>query len=59
MSIKLVRALADELLVWRAAVVNMRGTNTVEVDALIGHIDASIRSVNALYSADQIDKVVR
>jgi len=56
---KLVQALAEELLVWRANLVNMRGTNDKEVDDLIGHIDASINSVNGLHSADEADNVVR
>jgi len=56
---KLVQVLAEELLVWRASLVKMRGTNIMEVDDLIGHIDASINSVNALHSADEKDHVVR
>ena len=56
---KLVQVLADELLVWRASLVKMRGTNYEEVDNVISHIDTSIRSVNALISADQLDHVVR
>lgn len=56
---KLVQALAEELLVWRAALVSMRGTNVKEVDDLIGHIDASVHSVNTLHAADESDSVVR
>jgi len=56
---KLVQTLAEELLVWRATLVKMRGTNVKEVDALIAHIDDSITSVNALRSADKDDNVVR
>ena len=59
MTQKLIQTLSEELLVWRATLVKMRGTNVKEVDDLIGHIDASINSVNALCSADRIDKVVR
>lgn len=59
MTEKLIQALAEELLVWRATLVKMRGTNAIEVDAVISHIDASIDSVNALRSADEVDKVVR
>lgn len=56
---KLVQTLAEELLVWRAMLVNMRGTNAKEVNALIGHIDASIHSINALHAADLNDSIVR
>ena len=56
---KLVQALAEELLVWRAALVKMRGTNAREVNSLIGHIDASIDSVNTLQTADRVDNFVR
>jgi hypothetical protein len=56
---KLMKTLTEELLVWRATLEKMRGTNPSEVDVVIGHIDASIRSVNALRAADEIDKVVR
>jgi hypothetical protein len=59
---KLTRTLAEELLVWRvwrATLVNMRGTNDAEVDGVIDKIDAAIRSVSNLRAADDIDKVVR
>jgi len=59
MTRKLVQALAEELLEWRATLVEMRCTNIKEVDALIGHIDASIHSVNVLQSADEGDDLVR
>jgi len=56
---KLMQSLAEELLVWRATLVKMRGTNVKEVNDVIAHIDASINSVNALRSADKVDNVVR
>ena len=56
---KRVQGLAEELLVWRAPLVKMRGVNIKEVDNLIGHIDASIHSVNGLISADKLDHVAR
>lgn len=56
---KLVQVLAEELLVWRATLVKMRGVNIKEVDNVIGHIDASIHSVNGLISADELDHVAR
>lgn len=56
---KLVQTLAEELHVWRVALVKMRGTNDCEVDDLIGHIDASINAVSALNAADQVDHVIR
>jgi hypothetical protein len=56
---RLLKTLTDELLAWRAALEKMRATNTTEVDAVISHIDDSIKSVSALRAADKIDKVVR
>jgi len=56
---KLMQALVEELLVWRTKLETMRGTNVEEVDAVIGHIDASINSIKALHTADAVDNVVR
>jgi hypothetical protein len=56
---RLVKTLAEELLSWRATLVNMRGTNDAEVDVVIAQIDASLVSVSALQAADDVDKVVR
>jgi hypothetical protein len=59
MTQKLMKTLTEELLVWRATLAKMRGTNATEVDDVIAHIDASIKSVDALRTADEADKVVR
>jgi len=56
---KLMQSLAEELLVWRATLVKMRGTNVKEVNDVIAQLDASINSTNALRSADKVDNVVR
>ncbi len=59
MAIKMVKTLTDELVVWRETLVGMRGTNGVEVDAVIGSLDESIKSIAALRAADTADKLVR
>ena len=56
---RLLKTLADELLEWRVALEKMRDTNTTEVDAVIAHLDDSIKSVAALRTANDIDKVAR
>jgi hypothetical protein len=51
--------LAEDLNTWRATLVQMRGTNDAEVEAVIDRLDASSRSVSALLAADGVDSVVR
>jgi hypothetical protein len=59
MSQRLTKCLTEELLAWRQTLDSMRGTNPIEVDAVIGHIDASIRSVGAPREAEEIDHLLR
>jgi hypothetical protein len=59
MPIKMVETLTDELLVWRETLIGMRGANGTEVDAVIGRLDESIKSIAALRAADLVDKLVR
>jgi len=59
MPIRLMKTLTEELRVWRTTLEGMRGTNVAEVDAVIATIEASIKSVDALRAADEIDKVAR
>jgi len=56
---RLMKTLTEELTAWRATLETMKGTNVAEVDDVIAHIEASIKSVAALREADRIDKVDR
>jgi len=56
---RVLKTLAEELLAWRATLVQMRGTNEAEVDSVVDRIDASIKSVSALRAADDIAQVTR
>jgi hypothetical protein len=55
---RLVKALAEELLAWRATLVRLRGTNDAEVDAVIDRVDAAIKTVGTLRAANNIEKAV-
>ena len=56
---RLMKTLTEELTAWRDTLETMKGTNVAEVDDVIAHIEASIKSVDALREADRIDKVDR
>jgi hypothetical protein len=57
--VRMMKTLTEELLAWRATLETMKGTNVAEVDNVIAHIEASIKSVASLREADRIDKVDR